>query len=282
MKFSRLIINRKIVLAIEEEGKYISVAELLKRDEKFTDLDYLFDHTTVIKEEMKKGNYSYLDSRAFRYAPAVGNPGKIVCIGLNYRSHIVETEKKIPDYPVLFSKYSNSLAGHLENIKIGEPEIKVDYEGELGVIIGKTARNVGEDFEKYVLGYFIGNDVSARELQYRTSQYLLGKTLDGFYPNGPAIVTKDEVRDPQDLWIKTKVNGKVRQDSNTKNMIFSIGKLISYISHYLTLEPGDVISTGTPEGVILGMRDKENNWLRPGDVVEVSIEGLGTLKNSFT
>ena len=230
---------------------------------------------------MKKGEYSYIAAKGRDYAPAVGVPGKIICIGLNYRSHIAETEKKVPDNPVIFSKYPNSLAGHMESIRIPEPGLKVDYEGELGVIIGRKARNVGDDFNRYIFGYFIGNDVSSRELQYRTSQYLLGKTLDGFYPNGPSIVTRDEIPDPQDLWIRTVVNGSLRQDSSTSNMIFSIGKLISYISSYLTLEPGDIISTGTPDGVVLGMKDKENNWLKPGDSVEVSIEGLGTLKNSF-
>ncbi len=281
MRFFRLKAGRKVSLAVEVEGKYVSVAELLNKQENETDLADVFAQVSQIKTELKKGNYSYLDVDHSSFAPAVGNPEKIICVGLNYGSHILETEKKVPDNPVLFSKYSNSLAGHLDNIKISNPDLKVDYEGELGIIIGKTARNVGDDFDKYVFGYFIGNDVSARELQYRTSQYLLGKTLDGFYPNGPSIVTKEEIPDPQNMWIKTKVNGEVRQDSNTKNMIFSIGKLISYISEYLTLKPGDIISTGTPEGVVMGMKDKEKHWLKPGDTVEVSIEGLGTLKNRF-
>ena len=281
MRFFRLKAGRKVSLAVEVEGKYVSVAELLNKQENETDLADVFAQVSQIKTELKRGNYSYLDVDHSSFAPAVGNPEKIICVGLNYGSHILETEKKVPDNPVLFSKYSNSLAGHLDNIKISNPDLKVDYEGELGIIIGKTARNVGDDFDKYVFGYFIGNDVSARELQYRTSQYLLGKTLDGFYPNGPSIVTKEEIPDPQNMWIKTKVNGEVRQDSNTKNMIFSIGKLISYISEYLTLKPGDIISTGTPEGVVMGMKDKEKHWLKPGDTVEVSIEGLGTLKNRF-
>ncbi len=281
MRFFRLKAGRKVSLAVEVEGKYVSVAELLNKQENETDLADVFAQVSLIKTELKRGNYSYLDVDHSSFAPAVGNPEKIICVGLNYGSHILETEKKVPDNPVLFSKYSNSLAGHLDNIKISNPDLKVDYEGELGIIIGKTARNVGDDFDKYVFGYFIGNDVSARELQYRTSQYLLGKTLDGFYPNGPSIVTKEEIPDPQNMWIKTKVNGEVRQDSNTKNMIFSIGKLISYISEYLTLKPGDIISTGTPEGVVMGMKDKEKHWLKPGDTVEVSIEGLGTLKNRF-
>jgi 2-keto-4-pentenoate hydratase/2-oxohepta-3-ene-1,7-dioic acid hydratase in catechol pathway len=281
MKFLRFKNNGGVLLALEVDGDYISVAELLGKKDGTVDLKDVFGRESEIETEMKKGEYSYIAAKDRDYAPAVGVPGKIICIGLNYRSHIAETEKKVPDNPVIFSKYPNSLAGHMESIRIPEPGLKVDYEGELGVIIGRTARNVGDDFNRYIFGYFIGNDVSSRELQYRTSQYLLGKTLDGFYPNGPSIVTRDEIPDPQDLWIRTVVNGNLRQDSSTSNMIFSIGKLISYISSYLTLEPGDIISTGTPDGVVLGMKDKENNWLKPGDSVEVSIEGLGTLKNSF-
>ena len=281
MKFLRFKNNGGVLLALEVDGDYISVAELLGKKDGTVDLKDVFGKESEIEAELKKGEYSYIAAKGRDYAPAVGVPGKIICIGLNYRSHIAETEKKVPDNPVIFSKYPNSLAGHMESIRIPEPGLKVDYEGELGVIIGRTARNVGDDFNRYIFGYFIGNDVSSRELQYRTSQYLLGKTLDGFYPNGPSIVTRDEIPDPQDLWIRTVVNGSLRQDSSTSNMIFSIGKLVSYISSYLTLEPGDIISTGTPDGVVLGMKDKESNWLKPGDSVEVSIDGLGTLKNSF-
>ena len=281
MKFLRFKNNGGVLLALEVDGDYISVAELLGKKDGTVDLKDVFGRKSEIEAELKKGEYSYIAAKGRDYAPAVGVPGKIICIGLNYRSHIAETEKKVPDNPVIFSKYPNSLAGHMESIRIPEPGLKVDYEGELGVIIGRKARNVGDDFNRYIFGYFIGNDVSSRELQYRTSQYLLGKTLDGFYPNGPSIVTRDEIPDPQDLWIRTVVNGSLRQDSSTSNMIFSIGKLISYISSYLTLEPGDIISTGTPDGVVLGMKDKEDNWLKPRDSVEVSIEGLGTLKNSF-
>ena len=281
MKFLRFKNNGGVLLALEVDGDYISVAELLGKKDGTVDLKDVFGRESEIEAELKKGEYSYIAAKGRDYAPAVGVPGKIICIGLNYRSHIAETEKKVPDNPVIFSKYPNSLAGHMESIRIPEPGLKVDYEGELGVIIGRKARNVGDDFNRYIFGYFIGNDVSSRELQYRTSQYLLGKTLDGFYPNGPSIVTRDEIPGPQDLWIRTVVNGSLRQDSSTSNMIFSIGKLISYISSYLTLEPGDIISTGTPDGVVLGMKDKEDNWLKPRDSVEVSIEGLGTLKNSF-
>ena len=281
MKFSRLIVDGKIILVVEENREFVSVADLLNEDRKSVDLPNVFERVTQIREELKKGNHSHLGLKKFSYAPAVGKPGKIICVGLNYRSHVEETERKIPEHPVLFSKYSDALAGHLDYINIPGKELKVDYEGELGVMIGKTARDVNEDFKEYIFGYFIGNDISSRELQYRTTQYLLGKSLEGFYPNGPSIVTSDEVQGPQKLWIKTVVNGEVRQNSNTSNMIFSVEKLVSYISHYFTLYPGDVISTGTPDGVVLGMKDKDKHWLKAGDTVEVSIEGLGTLKNTF-
>ncbi len=282
MKFSRLKIEGRVVLVVEENGGYVRLRELLKEGGDTLDLNNLFDRLGEIRERLKKGDFSQLDHKVLGYAPVVGNPGKIICVGLNYRSHVEETEKKVPEHPVIFSKYSDSLAGHLDSIRIPGPGLKVDYEGELGVMIGRTARNVDRDFEKYIFGYFVGNDVSSRELQYRTSQYLLGKSLEGFYPNGPVLVTADEIGNPQNLEIKTTVNGEVRQNSNTSNMIFTVKELISYISRYLTLYPGDVISTGTPEGVVLGMKDKEKYWLKPGDRVEVSIEGIGTLKNTFS
>jgi 2-keto-4-pentenoate hydratase/2-oxohepta-3-ene-1,7-dioic acid hydratase in catechol pathway len=281
MRFSRLRRNGRIDLVVEKDGSYALVADLLNSGKRSVELKDIFNQLPKIKEKLGSGNFSYVDSSNSEYASVIDGSGKIVCVGLNYLSHIKETGKQIPSFPVLFSKFNNSLAGHMDKIRIPYPDLKIDYEGELGVMIGKTAYKVGEDFEKYIFGYFIGNDISSRELQFRTSQYLLGKTMDGFYPNGPAIVTKDEIENPQDLDIITKLNGEVRQNSNTSSMIFSIGKLISYISHYLTLEPGDIISTGTPEGVIEGMPDKDKKWLSQGDVVEVQIENIGKLSNTF-
>lgn len=281
VRFYRIIADDRVELVLEWKGNFVSVDELLDKKRGSVDLTQVFNKITEIKENLERGRFSYMERKNISYASAVGIPGKIICVGLNYRSHIEETGKVVPKHPVLFSKYSNSLAGHLASIKIPYPDLKVDYEGELGVIIGERAENVGKEYEKYVFGYFIGNDVSSRELQLRTSQYLLGKTLDGFYPNGPSVVTKEEISNPQNLKIRTTVNGEIRQNSNTSNMIFSVGELIAYVSKYLTLEPGDVISTGTPEGVVLGMKDNEMKWLQPGDVVEVEIEGLGALKNTF-
>ena len=212
------------------------------------------------------------------FGPAVANAGKLICVGLNYRKHAEESGAAIPTSPVLFGKFSNSLAGHDDEVPLPATAREYDYEVELGVVIGQTARNVSvEDALDYVFGYTTANDLSARDLQTRTSQWMLGKALDGFLPLGPYVVTADEVPDPQALALKTWMNGELRQDSNTADMIFSVAEIISYISQYFTLEPFDVIVTGTPEGVIMGTAEKK--WLVPGDEVIVEVEGLGRLRN---
>ena len=206
--------------------------------------------------------------------PVLGTPEKLICIGLNYRRHARETGMPVPETPVLFSKFNNTLAETGEPIPLPDNAVQYDYEVELGVVIGKEARYVSVDEAlDYVFGYFTVNDVSVRDLQFRTSQWLLGKTLDKFFPTAPYLVTADEVGDPQNLGLFCWVNGELRQNSNTADMIFSVAECISYISQYMTLKPGDVISTGTPEGVVMGM--KEKNWLKPGDEVVVEVEGLG-------
>ncbi|PDO10094.1 MAG: 5-carboxymethyl-2-hydroxymuconate isomerase [Candidatus Reconcilbacillus cellulovorans] len=214
------------------------------------------------------------------FGPCVPRPQKIVCVGLNYRKHAEETGAAIPEVPVLFSKFPNALAGHRNDIELPETSEKVDYEAELAVVIGRRARNVAKERAlKYVFGYCPANDLSARDLQLRTSQWLLGKSLDGFAPIGPYLVTADEVGDPNRLGIRCRVNGELRQNSNTADMIFKCDELISYISRHMTLEPGDVVLTGTPEGVVLGLPPERQIYLRPGDVVEIEIEKLGTLQN---
>ena len=221
-----------------------------------------------------------LDESTLTYGPCVANSGKIICIGLNYRRHVEESGMTIPTLPVLFSKFSNTIAAPGEQIVLQTNAVEYDYEAELGVVIGKRAKKVSEqDALSYVLGYCNTDDLSARDLQMRTSQWLLGKTLDQFSPIGPYLVTADEVGDPQTLDIRCWVNGDLRQNSSTADMIFSVAYLVSYISQYMTLEPGDVISTGTPEGVVLGM--KEKRWLKPGDEVTIEIAGLGQLTNTM-
>ncbi|HEY8447015.1 MAG TPA: fumarylacetoacetate hydrolase family protein [Thermomicrobiales bacterium] len=219
-----------------------------------------------------------LDELGLRHGPCVPNPGKIVCVGLNYRKHAIETNAPIPEYPVLFSKYNNAIAAHGESIPMPPVAHQYDYEVELGVVIGTRAYHVEEaDALNYVFGYCCANDVSVRDLQMRTSQWLLGKTLDKFLPIGPYLVTADEVGDPQQLRLRCLVNGEVRQDSTTADMIFSVANIISYISRYFPLDPGDVIVTGTPEGVAMGRPDKP--WLKPGDEVVIEIDRLGQLRN---
>ena len=220
----------------------------------------------------------YLDEAGLTYAPVVPNPGKILCVGLNYRRHAEETGAESPDYPILFSKFNNALAAPDEDIPLQADWGKVDYESELGVVMGKTARNVTEaDALNYVLGYCNMNDISERELQLRSGQWLLGKTLDKSLPVGPYVVTAEEIADPQNLAIKGWLNGELRQNSNTADMIFSVAEVIAYASKVMTLDPGDIISTGTPEGVIMGMDPRV--WMQPGDEYVVEVEGLGKLAN---
>jgi 2-keto-4-pentenoate hydratase/2-oxohepta-3-ene-1,7-dioic acid hydratase in catechol pathway len=215
-----------------------------------------------------------------RFRPCLLRPEKILCIGLNYRRHAEETGSPIPTTPIVFSKFRNALAGHGDDIPIPAVTREVDYEAELALVIGRRAYRVGvEDALSYVFGYCTANDVSARDLQMRTSQWLMGKTLDRFAPIGPYLVTADEVPNPNSLAIRTEVNGEVRQNSNTADMIFSCAELVSHISQHFPLEPGDIILTGTPEGVILGYPPEQRRFLQPGDVVTVEVEGLGRLTN---
>lgn len=221
----------------------------------------------------------YLKEEEIQYLPVILNPEKIVCAGLNYLAHIREGNFECPEVPVLFSKFNNSLAGHNQKIPLPKASKKIDYEAELVIVMGKEAKDVEEnDALSYVFGYTIGNDLSARDLQNKTSQWLLGKTLDGFAPVGPFIVTQDDI-DASNLEIGCKVNGEVRQASNTGDMLFNCQSIISYISKHMTLKPGDLIFTGTPQGVMLGYPKDKQVWLKSGDQVEVTIEKIGTLKN---
>lgn len=222
----------------------------------------------------------FLDESALVLGPPVPRPGKIICVGLNYRAHSAEINLAAPAHPVLFSKFGNAIAGPGEPVRLPAVAEQYDYEAELVAVIGRRARRVavGEALD-YVLGYCNGNDLSARDLQMRTSQWLLGKSLDGFLPIGPYLVTRDEVPDPQNLDIRLWLNGEPRQSSNTRNMIFPVAELVAYVSQHLTLEPGDIIATGTPEGVIMGLPEKV--WLKPGDRVTVEVDGLGRLETEL-
>jgi len=219
-----------------------------------------------------------LDEAALTLGPCVPRPGKIVCVGLNYRRHAEEAGMAVPEMPILFNKYSNTLAASGEDVPLPDVAEQYDYEAELCVVMGRTARGVSEAAAlDHVWGYCNCNDVSARDLQFRSTQWMLGKTLDRFFPIGPHLVSADEVGDPQALCIRCLVNGEVRQDSSTGDMVFGVAELVAYISRHFPLEPGDVIATGTPEGVMQGRAEKV--WLRPGDEVVVEIGGLGRLRN---
>jgi 2-keto-4-pentenoate hydratase/2-oxohepta-3-ene-1,7-dioic acid hydratase in catechol pathway len=215
------------------------------------------------------------------FGPCVTRPSKIICIGLNYRKHAEETNAPIPKYPILFNKFSNTLTGHDSSIPLpNRVTNQVDYEAELVIVIGKKTKYITtEEALEHVFGYCNVNDLSARDLQMRTPQWLLGKTCDKFSPLGPYLVTADEVGDPNHLNIQCKVNGEVRQSSNTSDMIFRCDEIVSYISQHMTLYPGDIILTGTPEGVMLGYPEDKRVYLKDGDRVSIEIEGLGTLTN---
>jgi 2-keto-4-pentenoate hydratase/2-oxohepta-3-ene-1,7-dioic acid hydratase in catechol pathway len=212
------------------------------------------------------------------FLPPVPNPSKVICLGLNYRDHALESNMPIPEYPVLFNKVASSLVGHQQPIVIPRISSRVDYEAELALIIGKRGKYIPEaEALEYLAGYTIANDVSARDLQFRTSQWNSGKMLDTFGPLGPALVTRDEVPDPHTLGIKTILNGQVLQNGSTAAMIFRVPAIISALSEICTLEPGDVIMTGTPPGI--GNARTPPIFMQPGDSVTIEIERLGQLTN---
>lgn len=223
---------------------------------------------------------AFLNEESIEYGPVVTRPEKIVCVGFNYRRHAKEVNMAIPKQPVLFNKYNNSLSAHRSAIKLPvEVAQKFDYETELVIVVGRNAKNVSEaDALSYVAGYCTGNDFSARDLQFDTGgQWMVGKTLDQFAPLGPYLVTADQVN-PDQLNIECRVNGETRQSSNTEDFIFTSAQLVSYISRHMTLRPGDIIFTGTPEGVILGYPKDKQIWLKAGDRIACSVEKLGELE----
>ncbi|MEM9895699.1 MAG: fumarylacetoacetate hydrolase family protein [Bacteroidota bacterium] len=213
-----------------------------------------------------------------RLGAPVSRPGKIICIGLNYRKHAEESGMEVPKEPVVFFKATSSITGPNDEVVIPKNSQKTDWEVELGVVIGKRANYVSkEEAMEYVAGYILHNDVSEREFQLeRGGQWVKGKSCDTFAPLGPYLTTKEEIKDPHNLNLWLSVNGKKLQDGNTNDFIFDIPTVISYLSQFMSLMPGDIISTGTPEGVGFGL--KPQVYLKPGDIVELGIEGLGTAK----
>lgn len=213
-----------------------------------------------------------------RFLPPVTSPGKIIAIGLNYKDHAQEQGVPLPERPLLFAKFPSALIGPEEPIRLPAVSRQVDPEAELCVVILQSGKGFSEaEARRAIAGYTIGNDVSARDLQSSDKQWVRGKSCDTFAPLGPFLVTEDELGDPHQLAIELRVNGEVRQSSNTRNLVFNSYQLISYVSQAITLERGDIIFTGTPSGV--GVFRRPPVFLQPGDVVEVSIEKIGTLRN---
>lgn len=205
-------------------------------------------------------------------------PGKILCVGLNYRDHAIESKMAIPEVPTIFLKLPNAVTGPGSDIVLPKNSSQPDYEAEFAAVIGRGGRNIRrEDWKQHILGYTILNDVSARDVQLATSQWMLGKSFDTFAPLGPAIVTADEIEDPHNLDIQLSIGGELLQHSNTRHLIFKLPELVEYLSAIIPLEPGDVISTGTPAGVGLGRTPQR--WLKAGEEVVIRIEGIGELRN---
>jgi 2-keto-4-pentenoate hydratase/2-oxohepta-3-ene-1,7-dioic acid hydratase in catechol pathway len=208
----------------------------------------------------------------------IPRPPKFICVGLNYRDHAAESNSPIPGVPTIFNKFSNCVIAPGQAIVLPKNSTMPDYEAELAFVIGRGGRHIAADhWKRHVAGYTIVNDVSARDFQRATSQWLMGKTFDTFGPMGPWITTADEIEDPHVLDIRLTLNGELMQNSNTRELIFNIPALVAYLSSVVTLEPGDVVSTGTPAGV--GFARKPPRWLRPGDEVVITIPGLGELRN---
>jgi 2-keto-4-pentenoate hydratase/2-oxohepta-3-ene-1,7-dioic acid hydratase in catechol pathway len=221
------------------------------------------------------------EPESVKLLPPVLKPPKIIGIGLNYRDHAEEGGNKVPDEPAVFAKFATALIGHGHPIVLPKASTKPDYEAELAIVIGKGGRYIPEDrWREHVFGYTCANDVSARDFQSATSQWTIGKSFDTFAPVGPAIVTADEILDPHNLDISLTLSDSVMQHSNTRNMIFSVPRLLAYLSSVFTLEPGDLILTGTPAGV--GFARKPPRWLKPGDECVVKIQGIGELRNPVT
>ena len=214
------------------------------------------------------------------YANVVDRPGKLLCVGLNYRDHAAGINMKLPEYPVLFSKFADALAPSGALIELPPWEQSYDYEAELVIVVGRRAWGVSvEEAKDYIFGYTCGNDLSCRDAQMRSGQWLIGKTMPGFGPCGPCIVTADSLDPDAGCEIKSYVNGQQRQDGSTADMIFNCAKVLSYASKYLRLEPGDLIFTGTPSGVALEQKEVGRRWIKAGDRVDIAIEGIGTLTN---
>lgn len=277
MQYARLEVDGLSGIYVFEEGRYYAI-----RDDQGAPVD--LQKAMAAGPQLKEWTSTALRGRAVqghRFLPAVPKGGKLICVGTNYKKHLLEIGLPFPRHPVLFSKFDNALAAHEEVVELPPNANNFDYEAELVLVIGRQGKGItAQDAFNYIFGFTCGNDLSARDLQFQSSQWLLGKTPDGFGPVGPHIRTLEGI-DLDNLGIGLRLNGEVRQQGSTADMIFGCAALISFISQAITLMPGDLIFTGTPEGVIQGHPENERIWLKAGDVVEVEIEGLTPLRNTL-
>ncbi len=263
-----VIVNEEVVAL--DARKYPDMTRLLSAGPQA-----LAEAETISRNTLWRNKYGLKDVTIMAPVP---NPGKIIAVGLNYMDHAIETKMEIPKTPVIFAKFTSSINGPDAPVVLPEGDPQGDYEAELAVVIGRTAKAVSAaSAMNYVAGYMPLNDVSARRWQFADKQWVRGKSCDTFCPTGPWLTTRDSVPDPHALYIRMRVNGNTVQNSNTSNLIFRIPTLIEFISEAITLEPGDIIATGTPDGV--GVFRRPPVFLKPGDVMEVDIEGLGVLRN---
>ena len=283
-KFMTYIKEEKTCIGAVRGDEIVDISDLFNNPKDLLPLVQAGE-TAVQKSEqaLLGGNRKKIKLKDVKLCAPIKTPAKIVAIGLNYIDHCHESGLAVPEKPVVFTKHTNTITGPNDDVCWrNEITTEVDYEVELGVIIGKkTSRVSQEDALEHVFGYSVVNDVSARDLQLGggAGQWDLGKSLDTFCPWGPIIVTRDEIPDPQNVDVRLRLNGEIRQESNTRNMIFSVAYLVSYLSQYMTLIPGDLIATGTPPGVGMGMDPK--SYMTDGDICETEIDGIGTLRNKM-
>jgi len=293
LKLANLRVDGGLAVGAEIDGKIINItrAGAALNLPAPRDMDDLIQNergadVQVILEHIRSSDEAMLPVGAATFAPLVTRPNKIICVGFNYRAHAAETGTPIPKAPPLFAKYSNALSHHNGTVRLPtHVDKEFDYETELVVVFGKRCTNVSEaDALSVVAGYTIGNDLSARGLQNITSQFMAGKMTDGFAPLGPWMATRDSIPNPNALQLQTTLNGETRQDSNTSDMIFDCRKIIAYVTSIMTVEPGDIVFTGTPPGVIWGQTGprEQRRWLQAGDEVVSSIEGIGELVVKFS
>ena len=275
------VLNQQTVLCLPALAKRFK-KQLPQRLEDFVALGE--NALKTAEDLLKKANEDDVESvsasiSAVSLLAPIASPPKIICLGLNYVDHAAETNSAIPDEPVIFMKPHTTIIGPNENIIKPNFVKRLDYEGELAIIMGKKAKNIPvSEAKKYIFGYTILNDVSARDFQFKDKQWTRGKSFDTFAPTGPCITTANQLQDTANLAIRTWVNGELRQNSSTKNMAFNVSEIVHHLSRVMTLEPCDIIATGTPAGV--GFAMKPPKYLQHGDVVRIEIEGIGVLENT--